>query len=376
MTGSIQTKNGKFYAVLNYRNKEGKRKQKWVATNLEIRGNKRKAEMFLQKALLNYSDISELGTDLMFDDYIFKWLLSMKGELETSTYEGYKNIIDHHIRPYFKRKKIKLSELTPKDISAYYAYKLEKLSASTIKRHHANIRKCLQSALIEGMITSNPADRVKLPKANKYNAQFYDSEQVKVMLDRIKGVDIEPIVILCSYYGLRRSEVLGLKWSAVNFTNDTIRIINTITKTYTYCEKERTKNRSSNRTLPLIPVVKEYLLKLKAKQAKNRRLFGNCYVETEYICVKMDGSVFTPDEVSHKFKLFLKKSKLLHIRLHDLRHSCASLLIAQGVDIKVIQEWLGHSSIATTGNIYGHLQFKQKVETGAILESLLEANSD
>ena len=129
----------------------------------------------------------------------------------------------------------------------------------------------------------------------------------------------------------------------------------------------------NNRTLPLIPVVKEYLLTLKKIQEENRRLFGNCYIGTDYICTKADGSAFTPDEVSHKFKLFLKNNELPHIRLHDLRHSCASMLIAQGVDIKVIQEWLGHSSIATTGNIYGHLQFKQKVETGTILESLLDS---
>lgn len=372
MTGSLQIKNGKYYAVLNYKNEDGKRKQKWICTELDTKGNKRKAEVFLQKALVQYEDFSEIKTDILFSEYISKWLLSIKGQIEVSTYEGYINIVEKHIYPYFESKKIKLSEISAKDISSYYAYKLEKLSASTIKRHHANIRKCLQNALLDGLITSNPADRVKLPRMNKYNAKFYDSEQVKTMLDKVKGIDIEPVVILCTYYGLRRSEVLGLKWEAVNFTNNTLQIRNTITKTYTVCEKERTKNSSSNRTLPLIPVVREYLLKLKGIQNKNRKLFGNCYIDTDYICVKIDGSVFSPDEISYKFRLFLKKNNLPHIRLHDLRHSCASLLIAQGVDIKVIQEWLGHSSIATTGNIYGHLQFKQKIETGAILENLLD----
>ena len=166
--------------------------------------------------------------------------------------------------------------------------------------------------------------------------------------------------------------MLGLKWDAVNFNDNTIRICNTVTKMYGLCEKERTKNSSSNRTLPLIPVVKKYLLKLKEEQKEYRKLFGKCYFDSEYICVKKDGSPITPDDASYKFRLFLKKNNLPHIRLHDLRHSCASMLIAQGVDIKVIQEWLGHSSIATTGNIYGHLQFKQKIETGNMLENLLE----
>lgn len=192
-----------------------------------------------------------------------------------------------------------------------------------------------------------------------------------MLLDKATGCEIEHIIILCVYYGLRRSEVLGLKWDAVNFNNNTIRICNTVTYMYTMCEKERTKNISSNRTLPLIPVVREYLLSLKKKQEENSKLFGNCYQDSDYICVKMDGSRITPHAASRKFKNFLKNNDLPHIRLHDLRHSCASLLISQGIDIKVIQEWLGHSSIATTGNIYGHLQFEQKISTGITLENLL-----
>ena len=93
------------------------------------------------------------------------------------------------------------------------------------------------------------------------------------------------------------------------------------------------------------------------------------------ICIKKDGGRITPYAASHKFSEFLKRNSLPHIRLNDLRHSCASLLIAQGVDIKIIQEWLGHSSIATTGNIYGHLQFKQKISTGIVLENLLSENA-
>jgi len=133
------------------------------------------------------------------------------------------------------------------------------------------------------------------------------------------------------------------------------------------------KNASSNRTLPLVHSVETYLKKLKAEQEKNKKLFGNCYKENDYVCIKADGTLIQPDEASAKFRSLLNRKKMSIIRLHDLRHSCASMLIAQGVDIKVIQEWLGHSSISTTGNIYGHLQFKQKVSTGALIDSLLES---
>lgn len=104
---------------------------------------------------------------------------------------------------------------------------------------------------------------------------------------------------------------------------------------------------------------------------KVRKVENELYFESDYICVQRDGNLITPHSASHRFSNFLKKNSFPHIRLHDLRHSCASLLIAQGVDIKIIQEWLGHSSIATTGNIYGHLQFKQKISTGIVLENLL-----
>ena len=375
MTGSLQIKNGKYYAVLNLKDENGKRKVKWINTNYDVKGNKRKAEQFLQRQLIKFENDETIRKDILFCDYMLMWLNKMKNELEVSTWSGYMKCFEKHIYPYFSKKKIKLDEVTAKHIKAYYDLKIsEGLSAMTVKRHHANIRKCLQTALCDDLITSNPADKVQLPRTQKFNAKYFDADQVRTILEQAQGLDIEMIIVLCSYYGLRRSEVLGLKWNAVSFNNDTIRIYNTITSVYEISEKERTKNTSSNRVLPLIPVVKEYLIKLKRQQEENKRLFGNCYNDNDYVCIKADGTPIRPDEASHKFSSFLKNYGFPHIRLHDLRHSCASMLIAQGVDIKVIQEWLGHSSIATTGNIYGHLQFKQKVATGEMLGTLLSNN--
>lgn len=372
MSGSLQIKSGKYYAVISYKNEQGKRKQKWINTGLDVKGNKRKAEDFLKKLLVQENDFFEVKPDILFCDYIQNWLEKRKSEVEDSTWQGYCNVVKNHIYPYFSEKKTELSKISHNDIEKYYHCKLEQgLSSGTIKKHHANIRKCLQQALMEDLIPVNYADRVSLPKIEQYNASFFDSEEIKVLLEKAKGNEIEPIIILCVYYGLRRSEVLGLKWDAISFKNNTIRICNTVTYMYELCEKTRTKNTSSYRTLPLIPVVREYLLLLKEQQKENRKIFGNCYAESDYICVKIDGSRISPHAASRKFRIFLQNNDLPHIRLHDLRHSCASLLISQGVDIKVIQEWLGHSSIATTGNIYGHLQFKQKIETGIVLENLL-----
>ena len=374
MTGSLQIKNGKYYAVLNFKGSDNKRKHKWINTNLTIGGNKRKAETVLHKLLAKYEGFSDIQSDILFCDYLLKWLEYSKNHLESTTFEGYKNSIENHIYPYFLSKKIKLCNIDAKQISEYYRYKISQgLSPSTIRRHHANIRKCLQDAMTDDIIPTNPADKVRLPKAVKYAAKFYDTSQIKALLDCAADTDIEPIVILSVYYGLRRSEVLGLKWSAIDFVENKIQIDYTITRIYTQCEKPRTKNLSSNRTLPLIPFVKNYLKHLKDIQSANAELFGDCYTQNDFVCKKIDGKPFRADEVSRKFSRLLKKNGLPHIRLHDLRHSCASMLIAEGVDIKVIQEWLGHSSIATTGNIYGHLQFKQKISTGNVIDNLLSS---
>ncbi len=168
---------------------------------------------------------------------------------------------------------------------------------------------------------------MRLPKTVKYAAKFYDTSQIKALLDCAVGTDIEPIVILSVCYGLRRSEVLGLKWSAIDFVENKIQIDYTITRINTQCEKPRTKNLSSNRTLPLIPYAKNYLMHLKDIQSANAKLFGNCYTQNDFVCKKIDGKPFRTDEVSHKFSRLLKKNGLPHIRLHDLRHSCASMLI-------------------------------------------------
>ena len=127
--------------------------------------------------------------------------------------------------------------------------------------------------------------------------------------------------------------------------------------------EDRTKNKSSMRTLPLVPFVKERLLELKAEQEENRRLCGRSYVKdyTGYVCINEIGDIIKPNYVSCGFPKLLEEHGLRRVRYHDLRHSCASLLLANGVPMKQIQEWLGHSDFSTTANIYAHLEYSSKV---------------
>jgi len=367
MTGSLQEKCGMYYAVVNFKDENGQRKQKWVNTEIETSGNnKRFAEQELRNILKIFEDEDVCySKNINFGVYMGEWLDTMRTQVEQSTWQGYEQVINNHIKPYFQKKNISLQELQAMHIQKYYAEKLKGgLSANTIVHHHANIRNALQDALFLNMIPYNPADRVKKPKVNPKHPAFYSKAQVQELLEKVKGTTAYTAILLASVYGLRRSEVLGLKWEHIDFVNNTWIICNTITEMKDIIEKGRTKNKSSYATMPLVPEVKTHLEELKDQQAQNRLLFGDCYTENDYVCKWEDGKPFRPDYVSHALQAVIAKNHLKPLPFHGLRHSCASVLIAEGFDIKLVQEWLRHSSIATTGNIYGHLLFEQKVGIG------------
>ena len=374
MTGSLQKRYNRYYVVLNLKDEYGKRKQKVVNTELEFKpGNKRKAEKILRDLLKKYEDTQiTVCNNILFGDYMVEWLKNREGEIETSTYQGYWHIINHRIAPYFNQRKITLQNITASDIQKYYrTLSNDGLSANTIKRHHANIRKAINDAMKNNIVACNIADRVTLPKANYKRIHYYSEEMIEKLLELVKGTEIEVCVYLGVFCGLRRSEVCGLRWKDIDFDNNTITICNTITRGNTLIEKERTKTLSSYRTMPLENELREFMLNLKETQKQDKELFGSEYIDNGYVCVWQDGHSLLPEYVSHKFKEIIQKNNMPDITFHGLRHTCATLLLSKGYDIRLIQEYLGHSSVVTTGNIYAHVQFSSKVAMGASLASII-----
>jgi integrase len=370
VAGHVREKKGYFYAVLNYTDAFGNRKTKWISTGLPVKGNKKKAEAFLQEQRLQFVADAPASDDMLFADFMEQWLAVVKTSISVATYSSYCVSVKKVIVPYFREKKITLKSLTAKDIQDFYLKQLERISASSVIRYHANIHKALKYAVKLDLIPGNPADKVERPKKEKFTASFYDADEINRLFEISKGTKLEIPILLGAFYGMRRSEAIGLKWDAVDFEHDTITIKHTVTEVdlegkRVLIAQDTTKTKSSRRTLPLVPFVKERLLRLQEEQEENRRLCGNCYNREYdgYICVNEIGDLIKPEYVSSTFAAFLEENGMRRIRFHDLRHSCASLMLSSGVPMKQIQEWLGHSDFSTTANIYAHLEYSSKISS-------------
>ena len=378
VAGHLSEKNGNYYAVLSYTDAFGKRRTKWVNTGLPVRGNKKKAEAFLMEERKKFQTAEPVTGGVLFADYIEQWLEVAKPTIAVATYASYCSMVKRVIAPYFRERRITLQGLTPKDIQDFYLEKLKTVSASSVIHYHANIRRALKHAVKLDLIPANPADKVDRPKKDRFIGSFYDAEEVNKLFEVSKGTKLEFPILFGAFYGLRRSEALGLKWDAIDFENDSITIRHTVTSVtldgkVQLVAADTTKTKSSLRTLPLVPFVKERLLVLKKEQENNRRLCGRSYHKqyAGYVCINEMGDLIKPHYVTEQFPKLLDANGLRRIRFHDLRHSCASLMLANGVPMKQIQDWLGHSDFSTTANIYAHLDYSTKLSSAdAMLSGL------
>ena len=379
VAGHLTLKNGRYYAVLNYRNAGGQRKTKWISLGLPEKGNKRKAEAELARLRAELEppkEVGDLSSDMLFADYLREWLEIAKGRLAVATYSSYAAMINKPIGPYFRQRNLTLRELEARHLQMFYSEMLRKVKPNTVIHYHAIIHSALKYAVKTDMLVQNVADKVDRPKKNSFQPVFLSAEEMQKMFEALRGTKLELPVLVAAFYGFRRGEVLGLKWDAIDFERGTISVIRTVTTItldgkQTEIEQQSAKTKSSLRTLPLIGSFREYFLQVKEAQELNKQICGNCY-NHEY-----DGFVFV-DELGERmranyltsaFPKFLESHGLRRMRFHDLRHSCASLLLANGVPLKHIQEWLGHSDFTTTANIYAHLDYKSKITSAQAMET-------
>ena len=394
ITGHLTSKNQQWYAILNLYDTSGKRTQKWVNLDLkDQRGSKTEASYRLNEVLSQYNTgdlyLQEAMTyadrernriaNMLVENYLLEWLEQHKPNITASTYLNYKRMINGRMVPFFKPMRLKVKEITGDEINAYYAkIRADGLKGTTAQRHHAMLHRAFKQAVKRRIIASNPCQQADRPKSVPFIGSYYNAEELKELLSCIENDPIRLVVELAAYYGLRRSEVLGLKWSAVDFVAKSVCMRHKILEQETESGLvlkgyDVMKTKSSYRTLPLIPHVEEELLAERARQEEMRTVMRGSYSKeyTEYICVDALGRLITPQYVSNHFQVILKENGLRKIRFHDLRHTCASLLLANNIPMKMIQDWLGHSDMATTANIYSHIDSTSKLASANAIGEVL-----
>jgi len=391
LTGHLEEKNGRYYAAVNHYSSDGKRHVKWYNLDVEAKkGNKRKAESNLTALLekLNAANTFLMESmkpaerecyrlaNLPAEEYLSEWIEDHKRNVSVRTYQGYRQYLYGRIIPFFQSQKLILKDISGDHLNRLYRELFEDgLKGATIQRIHSILHLAFKAAVKRGILPFNPCERAERPKAQPFIASYYNAEEIKKLLEVAAGDELHLVILLTAYYGLRRSEVIGLKWSAIDFSEKKISIRHKVIEEFGEpVGYDVMKTKSSYRTLPLLPQIEEELKKQLAFRERMKKAFrkGYCYDYDDYVCTNAIGQLYTPDYVTNHFGVLLNQNGLRHIRFHELRHSCASLLLAKKVPMKMIQDWLGHSDIQTTSNIYSHLDAQSKLESADVIAAALE----
>ena len=381
MKGSVRVRNGTLYAVISYKDNLGQYKQKWISTGLKERGNKKQAQKILETELEKFTlhPIEEnpqpaQKNDIIFIDYIYDYIKSKEKELSPNVYQSYMEcwkIMKKHFG-----NKLKLKDVTYHHIEDYYDYlkNTRKNKNITIKHHAVILSPALRLAYRDDLIAKNPYEFMPKIKKEKSKMEYYNKEELEKLFEVTDKSPLKLIVRVAAYYGFRRSELVGLKWDAIDFKNKMITIKHKVLHVDNqFYLSDTLKTTASHRTLPLLPEIENLLIERKEEIEKNKELFKKSYNHQydEYVFVDDIGDLINPDIISNRFRTLLRKNHLKHIRFHDLRHSCASLLVASKVPMKNIQEWLGHSNFNTTADVYSHLDYSSKYESANVINQAL-----
>ena len=389
IAGHLEEKSGKYYCVLSYKGADGKRERKWIKTGLPVKGNKKKAEHILSELRRNFklpTSVGSFNSTMPFVDYLSLWIEIKKKEIDNYTYHNYLNILNTRIIPFFSQQKLDLDKVKRKDIQAFVDYLQMKfdLRGSTIRTYYQVLHLALKYAVRLELISKSPCEFIDLPSGKDQEQmmnknKFYSIDELNKLFEIVGGTFYEVPVILAAFLGLRRGEVLGLKWSAIDFDKKAITINHAIKlefhegKRPTIKGVDSLKTRSSVRVLPLIKSLEDVFIKIQEEQEKNKLICGNAYNQDylEYICVDKMGNIIKPASLTNGFRYHIKKNNLPDLNFHGLRHSCASLLLNKGYDLKTIQDFLGHSNYSITANIYAHVDKSKIVMAGDTINDSL-----
>lgn len=330
-----------------------KYKQQWFS----IKGTKKEAETRLSEILhqLDTGTYMRPGKTTL-KEYLEKWLSDYaKPNLSPRGFERYAGIITKHLIPDFGS--ITLTQLRPEHLQKHYTDKLNNgLSAGTVRYHHAVIHKALQTAVKWGLVNRNVADGVDVPRAHDNEMQTWDEYEINRFLEAAKDSDYFALFHTALYTGMRRSELLALRWQDVDFIFSQISVSRSLHHlkdgSYVFTQPKSAKSR---RTIALSSFAIVALRKHKEKQEAIRAAIGKPLTDNDLVFSTPDGKPLRPNTITRAWTTLASRAGVKVIRLHDARHSHASLMLKQGIHPKIVQERLGHATIGMTLDTYSHV---------------------
>jgi integrase len=360
---NLVCKNGVWYVVLRV-----KGKKVWY------RAGKSESEARKLRNELKYkNDLGKLSYagKVTYEDFILhRWIPEYaKTQLKISTVEGYESILQNHILPVLGG--IRLDKISHLDIRDYFTAKRKAaLSEKTLLQHYRIIHQSLGYAVDSELIAINPASRVKPPKLEKFKPILPSVKQIMEMISALEGTNLYVPVMISLKTGLRRGEVLSLKWSNVSFDNTVFIINQSLFPSRQGLVYQAPKSEKSIRVVSFPDSLAEILEKHRQQQLENMSRFGKYYNNNDLVCAQEDGSPINPDSFSKRFGEFLKKNNLYSIRFHDLRHIHVTGLISVGTDLGTVQNQVGHAESKITLD-YNHPGLEQQKKAVELFDSLL-----
>lgn len=359
---------------------------RWAATiTLGYVGGKRQRKTFygdtrkeVQEQLTAALRAQQQGLPVANDrqtvgEFLARWLdESVKGKKQPKTYASYAQLIRLHIAPELGR--IVLAKLTPQDVQGFINRKLDAgLSARTVQYLHAVLRAALNRALKWGLVARNVATLVDVPSVRRKDMRFLTPDEARRFLASIQGDRLEALYTVAMAIGLREGEALGLRWQDVDLNTGVLRVRVALQRIEGALQLKELKTAHSRRAIALPAFAISALLSHRARQDEERKRAGAMWREHGLVYTTATGMPLDSRNVLRRFKRALVEAGLPDQRFYDLRHTCASLLLVQGVHPRVVMEILGHSQISLTMNTYSHVAPQLQNEAAQRMHDLLSS---
>jgi integrase len=309
-------------------------------------------------------------------EYLDRWLRdSVRGTVRQSTYETYGHMASKHIIPALGA--IKLRSLTPMHVRGFYRERLDnedrKCAPATVRKMHVVLQKALDQAVSDGLLPRNAAKGVKLPQTKRGNIQPLTREQTKILLGTVSGDRLEALYVLAVATGLRQGELLALKWEDVELEEAVLRVRSTLTRSGGTVSIGQPKTARSRRSVGLTEQGVSALRVHLSRQIREMEEMGSLYQPGGLVFANEIGGIINPSNLRNRsLKPLLQRAGLPKIRFHDLRHTCATLLLSKNINPKIVSEMLGHSSIAITLDTYSHVLPNMQQSAVQALEEALK----